>query len=163
SPSRSRIEMLASPAAQQVAWPEYVMPCRKTGPPAARQNGSAISSEIITPPSGREPPGTPLANTIIHGLASPRATANHIPTRPQTAEAADHRVDDQQDPVTLAHSRDALDVAGDGRMHAAGPNHGLHEEGGDALGADRLDRPLELLHRITRHLDRSVRRWKPVA
>ena len=77
---------------------------------------------------------TPLAKTIRSGLTSQRS----IRTTCRAAEAADHRVDDQQGAGALADLRDLLDVTV-GRVDAAGADHGLHEERGHALGADGVD------------------------
>ena len=55
----------------------------------------------------------------------------------EPAEAADHRVADEEHAGLAADHGDLLDVALGRRQHAAGPDHGLAEERGDALGPDR--------------------------
>ena len=46
---------------------------------------------------------------------------------------------------------DALDVALGRRVHAAGADHRLAEEGGDALGPDALDLRLQRGQRVEGH------------
>ena len=70
--------------------------------------------------------------------------------RPEPAEAADHGVDHEQDPVLGAQVGDALDVALGRRVHAAGADHRLAEERGDAVGADARDLGLQRGQRVER-------------
>ncbi len=75
-------------AAQHVGWPEYVWPWRNHRlPPSSRgvQNGSATRPLTTTPPSGRYPLVTPLANVIMSGRRPKRSTPNHVPSRPNAA------------------------------------------------------------------------------
>ena len=91
---------------------------------------------------------TPLANVIMSGRTSgQRSTPNQVPSRPnaQITESID-----EQDAVLGAQVRDALDVALGRREHAAGADHRLAEERGDALGPDAQDLLLERGQRVER-------------
>ena len=58
---------------------------------------------------------------------------------------------------------DALDVALGRRVHAAGADHGLAEEGGDVLGADALDLRLQRGQRVEGHRGDGGDQRAPVA
>ena len=85
--------MFASAAAQQVGWPAYVEPCRKIGPPGSRQNGSAIRSEIMTPPEREIAAGHALRE---HDHVRLHAPALDSEPGAEATEGADHRVDDEK-------------------------------------------------------------------
>jgi hypothetical protein len=61
-----------------------VAPWRSIGPPAVPKNGAATVSDTTTPPSGRYPLVTPLANVIMSGrTSSQRSIPNQVPRRPK--------------------------------------------------------------------------------
>ena len=68
----------------------------------------------------------------------------------EAAEAADHRVDDEQHAVRAAELGDALEVALRRREHAAGADDRLDEERGDMARRRSARSPVERLQRVVR-------------
>src|ERR1700683_1584945 len=65
--------------AQASGWPEYVRPPGNT----RSSNVAAISSEMITPPTGTYPELEPFANVIRSGTTPWGSNANQVPARPK--------------------------------------------------------------------------------
>ena len=68
------------------------------------------------------------------------------------AEAGDHLVGDEEDVVPAADLAHARQVARWRRIHPAGPDHRLAEEGGDPVGAQLLDGLVQRLRIVPRHV-----------
>ena len=100
-----------------------------------------------TAPIGTQPLVNPLASVIMSGVTPNSWAANGCAG---AAEAGDHLVENEQDPVPVADLAQALEITARRNQHAGRTGDRLDDHRGDARGIVQRHQPLELIGELAR-------------